>query len=112
MPEAVKDWSDFEGFLTNYLPAQLVATLRSIGTYIELATGYHLAIRTQERKDNLIEKVRFGFREMQRKDEFEKYRGVRLQAEQIGKPYHGYGARGYMPASPVQAPTFGGAPAG
>lgn len=107
MPDPVKDWSDFDWFLNTYLPAQLVATLKSIGTFLEAAGGIYLGIKSQERKDHLVEKIRVGFREMQRKQEFEKYRGVRMQAEQIGKPVRqaGYGV-------PIQAPTFGGVPSG
>jgi hypothetical protein len=106
MPDPVTDWSDFEWFLQSYIIHQTIPIIRSFGGFVERATSKYLGLRQGEKKDILAEKLRAGFRDMKDNNQFEQYRNVRLQCEQVGRPLRNPQA---APGYPPQVPTFGGA---
>ncbi|ORX37448.1 hypothetical protein BD324DRAFT_450942 [Kockovaella imperatae] len=103
MPGPVKDWSDFEYFVRDYIPRQTIPILKRFSEILESYTGSDLGIRSTDKKAQIVTKVEYGFRDLKGSNRFDTYRNVRANCESIGLP-----AR--VSFTPSSVPTFGGVP--
>ncbi|WWC86507.1 uncharacterized protein L201_001384 [Kwoniella dendrophila CBS 6074] len=96
------DWSDYQWFVSDYVPKQTVATLRLFASIIEQQSRMACYVRSSDRKADIVSRVQDCFARMKAQGDIRGYGQCRLACEQRGvaqwKPHH------------VPAPTFGGVP--
>ncbi|KAL7419222.1 E3 SUMO-protein ligase pli1 [Cryptotrichosporon argae] len=124
-PQSQAVWQDFDVFLNQFIPKQTIPTLRSFADRIYANANINLNLRSQERKADLVDKVKTAFLTLRNKDQQQTYLQTRRACESIAAAVGGrtFEARAYTPPQPtfggalslpsrMGTPTYGGAAAG
>ncbi|GMK54141.1 hypothetical protein CspeluHIS016_0107270 [Cutaneotrichosporon spelunceum] len=94
-------WKDFDHFVDYYLPKQTIPRLREFGRAIERHSRMRLTIKSQERKADMVNKIRAAFVTMKTNDQLQIYQAARAECEQIGAGQFNHNSQ------VLPAPTFG-----
>ncbi|EKC97917.1 chromosome condensation-related protein [Trichosporon asahii var. asahii CBS 8904] len=93
-------WNDYPHFVNNFIPKLTVPKLKHVAEAITRIAGINLHLRSGERKQDVVDKIRTAFETIKRQNNTGVYRAVRKGAEAIA---NGGASNPVMPP-----PTFGG----
>ncbi|KAL1408855.1 E3 SUMO-protein ligase pli1 [Vanrija albida] len=93
-------WSDFDHFVKVFVPKQTIPRLRMFAEKIRLYAGIDLHLRSQEKKQDLVDKVTAAFQTIRRQNNERVYVSIRRECEAI--------AGSARPSPTMPPPTFGG----
>ncbi|BEI93876.1 uncharacterized protein CcaverHIS019_0603350 [Cutaneotrichosporon cavernicola] len=98
-------WKDFDHFINYYVPKQTIPRLRQFAAVIERHSRIRLALKSQERKADLVNKLQAAFQTMKSNNQLPIYQATRAECEQIGAGQFSHNSQVLPP------PTFGTVPA-